>query len=196
MKAKKVLEKIMDFLDEKDKVREQLVRQTRDVIRGSKNAIKEMYVRNFPKAEEYLQETRRNYLAIVNLAKKFPDLYYGGIVSNAAIEYVEAEIVYSLLTRGDDIPAPEDLSATPIVFLLGLADALSELRRFILEDLRKGELDEAENLLHLMESLYLELSSLQYPEGLIPGFRRKCDMLRRLIDETKSDILFVKYRLK
>jgi len=191
-----IVRKLAEFLDRKDSTREILVQNARDIIRHSKDALKHMYLGNMSESRAVLEKMRKLCAELKSLVKEYPDLLYGGLMVNALTEYIEAEIVYSILTRGIDIPAPEDLDVDPVPYVLGLADALSELRRFILEYLRRGDVESAEKLLNCMEEIFLEISTLQYPEGLLPGFRRKCDIIRRLIDETKSDIIFVKTRRK
>ena len=43
-----------------------------------------------------------------------------------------------------------------------------------------------------MDHVYMELSILNYPDSILPGFRRKCDLVRRMIDDTKNIIVFAR----
>ncbi|MCE4603602.1 MAG: haloacid dehalogenase, partial [Aeropyrum sp.] len=61
-----------------------------------------------------------------------------------------------------------------------------ELRRLCLDLVRHAEFEVAWRLLEIMEAIYLELRSLDYPEALIPGVRHKADVARRLVDDTKA----------
>ncbi|MEM4442478.1 MAG: haloacid dehalogenase, partial [Ignisphaera sp.] len=54
---------------------------------------------------------------------------------------------------------------------------------------RKNKFDEAFKLLELAEELYNRLSIFSYPDALLPGFRRKLDVYRRVIDDWKKFLI-------
>ena len=70
----------------------------------------------------------------------------------------------------------------------GLAEAASELRRSILDQLRAGELETAERLLGFMDMVYAALITLDYPDAVTRGLRRTTDQFRAVLERTRSDL--------
>jgi len=68
----------------------------------------------------------------------------------------------------------------------GVPDLL--LRRQVLDCLRRGELEEAENLLAVMDDVYTVLITIDYPEALTGGLRRASDALRGVLERTRGDV--------
>ncbi|MCE4629562.1 MAG: hypothetical protein F7C82_04710 [Desulfurococcales archaeon] len=103
-------------------------------------------------------------------------------------EYVEAIVLYDIVT-GKDIPGYEELGIPPTPYLQGLGDVVGELRRLVLEEIRRGSYDKAWEYFEVMEAIYLALRSLDLPEALAPGVRHKADVARRLTDDTKAFLI-------
>ncbi|WP_230951527.1 hypothetical protein [Sulfolobus acidocaldarius] len=87
-----------------------------------------------------------------------------------------------------------DLGIPDAFYILGIADAIGELRRKTLEHLRKKELEEAEKTYQMMEELYELLWELEYPKALVPNLRQKIDAMRRVLEETHHDIFLAYLR--
>jgi len=72
-------------------------------------------------------------------------------------------------------------------YLLGMLDFVGEMRRMILDSLRRGEAEEAQKLLSTMEGLYENLMSLDRT-SILPNFRHKLDAARRILETTRGDV--------
>ncbi|MEM3012075.1 MAG: hypothetical protein QW084_01770, partial [Candidatus Hadarchaeales archaeon] len=68
------------------------------------------------------------------------------------------------------------------------ADASGELRRAVLDCLRRGEFRPAEELFSLMEKIYELLVEFDYPDAVLPGMKRKQDVVRGLIERTRGEL--------
>jgi translin len=73
-------------------------------------------------------------------------------------------------------------------FANGLAEAVGELRRFILDQLRQNELSRVEALLTSMDEIYGLLVTLDYPDALTGGLRRTTDATRAILERTRGDL--------
>ena len=73
-------------------------------------------------------------------------------------------------------------------WLNGLAEAASELRRHLLDRLRAGEVDRAEQLLVAMEDVYDMLVTIEYPDAITGGLRRATDALRAVLERSRADV--------
>jgi translin len=69
-----------------------------------------------------------------------------------------------------------------------MAEAASECRRYVLDLLRAGEITHAETLLQVMDEIYDELITFDYPDALTGGLRRTCDALRAVLERTRADL--------
>ena len=69
---------------------------------------------------------------------------------DARKEYSEANITLAVISGGD-IPQPEDLGVEPSTYLNGLAEVIGELRRYILDSLRRESFDRCDELMEVMD---------------------------------------------
>ncbi len=125
--------------------------------------------------------------ALRTLVAGFPDLYHSGYTQDALKEYVEAFVTYAMV-RGDALPTPDSLQVEAATYLNGLAEAASELRRQILDIIRKGHSDEAERLLEAMDTIYGVLIAFDFHDAITGGLRRRMDSLRGVLERTRGDV--------
>src|SRR5512133_1593515 len=120
---------IQSKLDEKDTVREIAIKSSRAVIRLSGSVVHGIHKKvNMDKEmREALDEAER----LQSLLQDHMEIWHSGIVQDALQELAEAAVVMSIL-KGEDLPDPEDINVPAPAYLLGLADAIGELRRFSL----------------------------------------------------------------
>ncbi len=173
------------ILSEKDGVRETVLKIVREIIRGSGEAIRLIHLGEYGRAGERIKEVHMYVVRVKEVLHDHPDLYYSGLVYNGFSEYVEAVTTYKLIVE-NNMPSYEELGVPYIPYLQGLGDVVGELRRHVLTLLNKGEVEEAEKYLEVMEHIYLWLRKINYPEALTPGLRHKVDVARRLIEDTKT----------
>ena len=117
----------------------------------------------------------------------YPDLCHAGYTQDALKEYVEARTVFSFVTGGP-LPAPAELAVPPAAYLKGLAEAASEMRRHSLDLMRQNKLDRAEEMLVIMDDVYSQLITVDYPDAITGGLRRTTDMLRGVVQRTRGDL--------
>ncbi len=192
-KIRRVVREIDARLSEREARRDAALKKSRDVIRLSGWAINALHRGDLEKARNHIAEMRKAVKEFLAQVQGDPVLFYSGFTNNTLAEYVEAELFYQVV-MGGELPGPEELGVPDTPYLQGLGDTIGEIRRLILDLLRQDEVEKAEHLLSLIESIYYEMRGLEYPEALIPGVRHKVDVARRLIDDTKALILEVKGR--
>lgn len=194
-KLVEVIKSIDSYLSERDKVREEAIRLSRDVVRSAGWAVTAVHKGDMEEAWAHLAEAEEKTRRLLEITKPYPELYYSGMVYNAVSEYVEARVFIDLIT-GRGLPGPEELGVQPVPYLQGLGDVVGELRRLALEMVRRERFDVAWKLLEAMEQIYLQLRGLDYPDALAPGIRRKADTARRLVDDTKALLVDLENRHK
>lgn len=180
------VERARGVLEAEDKAREKLLTLTREIVRLSRQTIFKLHDGDLAAAESLLKHLRAIVEELLAFKESSPRLYYGGSVTAALAEYVEANALYSYL-KGEEMQGYEALRVEPVHFLLGLADFTGELRRLLLRHLSSGDYASAARELKLMEEVYRALVSIAVPEALVPGLRRKIDVLRALIESSVRD---------
>ena len=182
----RIVDKIEKSIDDKDKIREQALRSSREIIIGCRKAIQLIHqdlmkdaISNIKKANTKLQD-------LYNLTESHPDLHHAGFVENAAQELVEAHCFYNIM-KGKELPDPDEIKTTYSSYLMGLCDLVGELRRTALDSIRAGKAKNADNYLDMMEEIYDVIIRFDYPSGLIP-IKKKQDMVRNLIERTRGEL--------
>jgi translin len=132
------------------------------------------------------QELKDEVSRLSGLLVEHPDIALAGYVEAGFQEYAEAAILISILDK-DDVPSPEDLGIGSVPYLLGLADAVGELRRFALDELKGGNVKRADHYLDQMEDIFTALMRFDYPDAILP-VRRKQDIVRSLLEKTRGEV--------
>lgn len=174
-------------LDGKYAARELALRNCRQIIRSSANAIRALHREDRETAAELLAEVRTLIDEAEAPLEEHQDIFYAGFFYDAVKEYAEAEITMALL-HGEPLPMPSALRLHAVPYLKGLGEAVGELRRRLLDQLRTGRLAEAEATFRDMEVIHDLLASLDYPDGMTAGLRRTTDVARSLIERSRADL--------
>ncbi len=183
-------------LSVKDRVREEIIKISREIIRESSNCIATIHARGVSDTlNQILGKLDDLVERIKEVTRNHPDLYYSGTVNNALAEYVECKSLHHLLVN-HTLPTRSQLKIPTTPYLQGIADLIGELRRLTLDLLQENRVKEALTLLDTMETIYHQLRTLHYPDALTPGLRHKTDVARRLIEDTKALVIDIANRLK
>lgn len=179
-------EELRLYLDEKTSARERGLAGSRSAIRACGNAIRAMHRLELDAAETLLRDAQGHLDDARSALEAFPDMLHAGFVHDAEKEVAEARITKALVT-GTSFPAPQDIAIPPTAYLKGMAEAVGETRRHLLDLLRQGDLDRCESLLQSMDDIYNVLVSMDYPDGVTLGLRRLTDVARSIIERTRGD---------
>jgi len=174
-------------LDAKNGARELALKNCRMIIRSSANAIRALHRAEHFEARTLLSAARALIDDTAAALTEHRDIYYAGFFYDAVKEYAEAELTAALLA-GEPVPLPSDLDLDAVPYLKGLGEAVGELRRSLLDQLRAGLLAEAEATFGTMETIQDLLQSLDYPDGMTAGLRRTTDVARSLIERSRADL--------
>ncbi len=157
--------RIESRLEEKDTVREVAFKSSRAINRISGSIVHAIHKHEEvgPMMHEALDEAHR----LRSLLEDYPDIWESGMVEDALQELAEAAILRSLV-MGENFPDPDEIGIPGSAYILGLADAIGELRRFALEKLREGKIEEASVFLETMEEMFLVIMRFDFPDALIP----------------------------
>jgi translin len=176
-----------DRFDAKTAARERALPAARRSIRASANAIRAIHRLEFDRARALIAESQGALADGSAGVAEHPDVRFAGYLQDAQKEYAEAQITLALVA-GEPLPSPQDLGVEDAPFLNGMAEAIGEGRRRILDLLRTGDVTEAERLLAELEDLYGVLVTMDYPDAITLNLRRSTDVARSLIEKTRGDL--------
>jgi len=184
------LKPIQDFCHDrfarKSAGREAALSGARTTIRFCANAIRALHRHEWDDALDLTAKAESTLREAEAALEPFPEIYFVGFLMDAQKEYVEARTTYAII-RNLPFPTPEDLNVGEAPYLNGLGDTVGELRRFILDRMRQGDLERCEELLDAMDDIYYVLTSMDYPDAITGGLRRTTDVARSLIERTRGE---------
>ena len=184
-----ISEQIRATFATKNAARDGAIFASRELIRHCSEAIRAIHRREWDAAEAKLATAKAAAESLYAGVADYPDLLHSGYTSDALKEVVEAFATYALI-RNQPLPTPESLNVEGAVYLNGLAEAATELRRFILDILRRedGDSAEAERLLDWMDAIYDELVTIDFPDAITGDLRRRTDVVRGVLERTRGDL--------
>ena len=177
----------LDEFRRKHELREQAIRVSREVVRTSANAIRAVHRNELGEARELVTAAGALVRETQRTLDGHPDLYFTGYTQDAQKEYAEACAVLAFIAR-TELPLPSEIGVETPFYLNGLAEAASELRRYILDSLRRDDDSRAEELMRCMDDVYNVLIVMDFPDALTSGLRRTTDQLRAVLERTRGDL--------
>ncbi len=182
-----ISEQIRKSLSAKDEAREKMLPLCRDSIRYSSNAIRAVHRHEFKLAAELVKTARSILTDAEQALRDNGELGSAGLIRDAQKELAEANITLALVT-GKPLPEPAELGVDAAAYLNGLGEAAGEMRRYLLDGMRQGDLSRGEELLSAMDNIYGVLVTMDYPDAVTGGLRRTTDMVRGVLERTRSDL--------
>jgi len=161
--------------------RDKVLKESRDVISACSRAIINVHTRKMKEAEK---EHAAAKSLLASLKKSSGSSASRYLVSPEA-EFVEASAVIAL-AKGEEVPSLDSLDASPEAYLLGLLDTVGELKRLVLDSILQRKLSQARRYFGVMEELYSLCSPLAVYDHVANGARRKIDVARMLVEDTRG----------
>lgn len=181
--------RIRHDLEARNAARDKALADARELIRYCSLAIRALHRAELATARGLLAAAWEKVQALERDLTPYPDLYFTGYVQDALKEYAEAQVVMTII-QGQPLPEPEELHTPYPAYLNGLGEAVGEVRRYILDALRRGNSDRCEALLQAMDDIYTTLVSIDYPDALTGNLRRTTDTVRGILEKTRGDLTY------
>ena len=175
------------MLESKHKARETTLAACRRTIQACAASIRAVHREEYDTAEELSAQAAAHLGEALAAVQQHPDIRHAGFVHDASKEYAEARMTLAFV-RGDPLPAAADLGVEVQAYLNGMAEAASELRRYLLDLLRRGRPERGEELLGYMDEVYSLLITVDFPDAMTGGLRRTTDALRAVLERTRGDL--------
>ncbi len=171
----------------KYEARERALKLCRDSIRSSANAIRAVHRGEFSKAQGLLDSAKGALREAEDSLSAHKDVYHAGFIADAQKEYAEAAITLAIIS-GQSLPTPDSLSVPYAPYLNGMGETVGELRRYLLDQLRKGKTEDCEGLLDIMGEISTVLATMDFPDSITRGLRHTSDAMRAILERTRGDV--------
>ncbi len=179
--------KLRPYFAAEDEARERALRSCRQVIRYSADAIRAVHRQERNRAKQLLDLAHGLLGELDQDLAKHGKLLHSGFIHDAQKEFAEGHITLALIAQ-EDLPTPTILGVSNAAYLDGLGESVGELRRYILDSLRRDDFSRCEELLTVMDEIYGILITMDFPELLAHGLRRTTDAVRGIIERTRGDV--------
>jgi translin len=167
--------------------REAALVASRKAIRSSANAIRAIHRGEAEEAGRLMAEARRALDEGEAATEAHPDVRHAGFLHDAQKEYAEA-LLTEAVVFGHELPGADEVGVPPAAYLNGMAEAIGEARRTVLDLLRRGEPGRAEAILATMDDMLSVLVTMDYPDAITGNLRRSTDVARSIIEKTRGDL--------
>jgi len=185
-------DRIRESFERQNQTRDEALAQSRNLTRHAARAIRAIHREDADLAYENLKQADILANALREGLSQDPDLYFSGYAQDALKEYCEAHLTVATILN-KDWPSPEDLKVEFATYLNGMSEVVGELRRRIMDIMREGHSKEVERLLDVMDDIYAQLVTMDFPDALTYGLRRRTDIARSIIERTQADVT-ISYR--
>ncbi len=182
------VEAVIAQLDATNTAREASLVISRTLIRQCANTIRAIHRREWPEAEQLLRGAAATAAELRGPLNTYPAIFHAGYSQDAFKEYAEAHLTFALV-RNIPLPTAAEIQVEPAAYLNGLGEAVGELRRHLLDGLRRGPAGEREEaLLAIMDEIYGWLVTIDFPDAVTAGLRRTTDVVRGILEKTRGDL--------
>ena len=181
--VKSSLPRISKSLQASNASREFLIKNTRDVVIFCSHSIIAAHKGDLRLAKQKIKKAeiilKRNQQKAKNNFKKY--------LITPEQEFVEAHSFLAVV-ENKEIPSLKYLKVSEESYVLGLLDCIGELKRFVLDNIRNNQLKKADRIFNVMENLYQALYPFAMYDKIVKETRRKLDVNRILVEETRAVI--------
>ena len=181
--VKSSLQGISKSLQTSNAAREFLIKNTRDVVILCSHSIIAAHKGDLRLAREKIKKAE----AVLKVNQKKAKNNFKKYLITPEQEFVEAHSFLAVI-ENKEIPSLKSLKVLEESYILGLLDCIGELKRFVLDNIRNDQLKKADRIFNVMENLYQALYPFAMYDKIVKETRRKLDVNRILVEETRSVI--------
>jgi len=181
--VKSSLNDISKSLHNVNAAREYLIKNTRGVVILCSHSIIAAHKGDLRLAKQKIKNAE---LVLKKNQKKAKDDFKKYLITPEQ-ELVEA-CSFLAIIENKEIPSLKSMKVSKESYVLGLLDCIGELKRLMLDNIRKDQLKEANRIFNVMENLYQTLYPFAMYDKIVKEARRKLDVNRILVEETRAVI--------
>lgn len=168
-----------------DKLREKLIKKSRDVLKSAKQLGYAIHRGNKSECTKLAAALKKDYTSLQTITESNPKLQYEGSLNEASEEYAESMLYYDYMYN-ESLRTASELNVSDIAYLGGLADLTGELGRKSVQLAIKGEYKAIEEIRDFVSNLFKELMKFSFRNS---SLRKKFDAVKWNLSKIE-DILY------
>ncbi len=180
------LDHIMKVFEDNHADREALIKDIRQTLNLCSRSIISVHrgqieqgIKQFQKAQKLLKEHKKKSTADQSTQ-----------ISIVEQEITEAACILAIIQK-KSIPTSKSLQVSKTTYVLGLLDAIGELKRLTLNMIRTKKYTEAIRIFDIAVELYDELAGFSVYSNSVKDIRKKVDVARIVIDGMSPTIVSI-----
>ena len=163
-------------MEEYDEKREMIIKQCRDMQKGSKNSIYMLHRGDLDKSKAQLDTVKNQADKLLPVISENETLR-GGSFSNAMEEYAEGLLFLTFLKEGRIATSQELEPCTAVEYVGGLLDLTGEVGRYAVKEATKRNVGEVQKCQVVIDRI---LSEFMGAVGLPGGVGKKLDQCKQV----------------
>ena len=187
---KKEFEEMKSELEAFDEKRDRIIKDSRNVLKLSKQIIYALHRSETKEAEKLILEIKKELANLKKHAEKHSELLYLSAYKVAFQEYVEAAAYFHWI-KNKKLATRKELGVSSDTYLLGVCDLTGELVRKAINSAIKQEYNSAFEIKEFVSELYGMLLKFDFRNGEL---RKKFDSIK--YDLKKLEDLVLELKLK
>jgi translin len=180
-KIKISLKSINDELRLIENRREQLIKESRDVIILCSQSIISLHQGHIQESQLKLDKAKDLYFSLKTLAQTDLLRY----LSMSEQELVECSLLMSIV-KNEALPGLDEIGVSSQAYLFGILDCIGEIKRMVYDMVRLNRYDQAAYLFTVMQEIYSEIYPFSIYDNIVSGIRKKLDICKILIENTRE----------
>ena len=180
-KIKISLQSINDEMQLIENRREQLIKESRDIIILCSQSIILLHQGHLQESQLKLAKAKDLYFSLRTLAQADLLRY----LSISEQELVECSLLMSIV-KNEALPGLDQIGVSSQAYLFGILDCIGEIKRMVYDMVRLNRYDKAEYLFRVMQEIYSEIYPFSIYDNIVNGIRKKLDVCKILIENTRE----------
>ncbi|PIN75373.1 hypothetical protein COV18_04255 [Candidatus Woesearchaeota archaeon CG10_big_fil_rev_8_21_14_0_10_37_12] len=190
MTDKKIFQDMRKELETFDQLREQLITESREVIKQSKKAIYAAQRNSFKDAAKNLLEAKKQLSKLHIIAAKNAKLATFSMYQAAVEEYTEAALFIHYLEH-KTVPSHTKLGVGAEEYICALSDMIGELVRKAVNSVITGKTELAIEIKDFVQDVYAELMLFDWRNS---PTRKKFDVIKYHLEKLENLVLQIKMK--
>jgi translin len=180
-KIKISLKSINDELQLIENRREQLIKESRDIIILCSQSIISLHQGHRQESQLKLDKAKDLYFSLKTLAQTDLLRY----LSMSEQELVECSLLMSIV-KNEALPGLDEIGVSSQAYLFGILDCIGEIKRMVYDMVRLDRYNQAEYLFTVMQEIYSAIYPFSIYDNIVSGIRKKLDICKILIENTRE----------
>jgi len=187
-KAVSIIGKSQSYLKRRELKKREVESLGDELLSVCREIVTNVHSNDLSSAAKLLGESRGQLRRFLRMTRSSDTLWNWGYAIQVFQEYLEASALYMIVAGIDreELRLMERFPEQSVLY--GFSDLIGELRRLVLRELTKGNVEKARTYTSVMIELHSKLQRVSFPDSIAPGFRRKVDTNRTSVDLTLSGV--------